>query len=939
MSDRCTGPLRCGRCRAAGWSDARAAAIRAAVDAGDVDGGGGAGRGGTARAARAGRPHCCAPPAWRSLPRRDGAAAAAAFRARAGARADRRRHALQPRRRAADAARRAEAARAYQRALTFKPDLVAADFNLGVLFQQQGATDAAIAALPHGARRRPARTSPRTRTWAKCCSPPAGSTPGSPTSAASRRHCPKALPLAVQALEALPAPGRFREARALPRRPARRRSSRRATRTSSSIASRSCSTCCCSSTSSRMLSAASRDATTRPRSACYGTPLPRPAARRPGPLRIGYLSADLRNHVMGKMMWQAIAHHDRARFELYFYAISDERDEWTRAVRGVADALRRDRPTLDERAAAQRIAADDLDILVDLSTHTRGARPGILARKPARVQITHVASAGTVGLVRDRLQAHRPLCRRARRTRSSRSRRCCRWTAACIRSGTSRRRRSIRSIGDALRHRRRCGRHRRVRARRSSCRGAASRCGATCWTRIPRAKLAFSPANPALRELLPAARRTRPGIARSACCSCRRAATMPRTRRATGSSISCSTRCRSAASTARSRRSTWACRWSRSSASAMASARRTASCQSWRHRHDRGNRPRLRRDLAARLADDPAFVADVQRGDTRGARAVAAGRHGRGTRAIWRRRTRGARASARPTRGSAPDRHGRRRALRPCKRALPRGDADGARALADAMLADSGLAMPRPLRRRCVPAYRAAEALDDAAQCESISTCGVPWRCDAGFAPVERSSGSCCADAGNARPRRGGVSSVRSSSIPAMRAHGTISAMRCVPPAAAPRPSARSGARSPPNPDYALARVATSAHEARSRATTTRPKDAAPRAGPEPNKPFAPHWSRSPDSLRRARRPRRQPRHAYASRTRARARATASGALLLAGVLAERDDLDRRGPPMRRPCAGARGCCVRRSAVHLTLPMVHRDAADCAPRGRATRKD
>ena len=51
-----------------------------------------------------------------------------------------------------------------------------------------------------------------------------------------------------------------------------------------------------------------------------------------------------------------------------------------------------------EREAALAIAADDLDVLVDLSTHTKGARPGILALKPARVQITHVASAGTVGL-------------------------------------------------------------------------------------------------------------------------------------------------------------------------------------------------------------------------------------------------------------------------------------------------------------------------------------------------------------------------------------------------------------------------------------------------------------------------------------------------------------------------------------------------------------
>ena len=54
--------------------------------------------------------------------------------------------------------------------------------------------------------------------------------------------------------------------------------------------------------------------------------------------------------------------------------------------------------SLRDAAAVERIAADDLDILVDLSTHTRGARPAILARKPARVQLTHVASAGAVGL-------------------------------------------------------------------------------------------------------------------------------------------------------------------------------------------------------------------------------------------------------------------------------------------------------------------------------------------------------------------------------------------------------------------------------------------------------------------------------------------------------------------------------------------------------------
>src|SRR5262249_49328093 len=118
--------------------------------------------------------------------------------------------------------------------------------------------------------------------------------------------------------------------------------------------------------------------------------------RRPGCIRIGYLSADLRNHVMGKMMWPAIERNDRERFELYFYSLSASSDEWTERYRGLSPHFEVI-ADLSEQEAARRIAQDDIDILVDLSTNTSGAKPGILALKPARVQITHVASAGVVG--------------------------------------------------------------------------------------------------------------------------------------------------------------------------------------------------------------------------------------------------------------------------------------------------------------------------------------------------------------------------------------------------------------------------------------------------------------------------------------------------------------------------------------------------------------
>src|SRR5439155_18567422 len=41
-----------------------------------------------------------------------------------------------------------------------------------------------------------------------------------------------------------------------------------------------------------------------------------------GPLRIGYLSADFRNHVMGRLMRDVLSRHDRSRFALHAYSLA-----------------------------------------------------------------------------------------------------------------------------------------------------------------------------------------------------------------------------------------------------------------------------------------------------------------------------------------------------------------------------------------------------------------------------------------------------------------------------------------------------------------------------------------------------------------------------------------------------------------------------------------
>jgi len=130
---------------------------------------------------------------------------------------------------------------------------------------------------------------------------------------------------------------------------------------------------------------------------CYGSPRRPPALRERGALRIGYLSGDLRDHVMGRMIYELVRHHDRTRFAPYLYSLTVVADEWTERFRALGYPFvdLAGRPAAD---AAQRIVEDELDVLVDCCGHTRGAQQAILALKPARASATHIATPGPVGL-------------------------------------------------------------------------------------------------------------------------------------------------------------------------------------------------------------------------------------------------------------------------------------------------------------------------------------------------------------------------------------------------------------------------------------------------------------------------------------------------------------------------------------------------------------
>lgn len=114
-------------------------------------------------------------------------------------------------------------------------------------------------------------------------------------------------------------------------------------------------------------------------------------------LRIGYLSADFRQHPLTSLALELIELHDRAKFETYGYSYGpDDRSVDRRRWENAFDHFREIRP-LSLHQAAKKIEEDRIDILVDLTGYTQSSRTGILALRPAPLQVNWLGFPGTMG--------------------------------------------------------------------------------------------------------------------------------------------------------------------------------------------------------------------------------------------------------------------------------------------------------------------------------------------------------------------------------------------------------------------------------------------------------------------------------------------------------------------------------------------------------------
>ena len=114
-------------------------------------------------------------------------------------------------------------------------------------------------------------------------------------------------------------------------------------------------------------------------------------------IRVGYLSADFKTHATSFLIDEMIRRHDREKFEIFGFDFSSRQKTAYREGIELAFDEFVDVITDSFEDTAQRIAAHDIDILIDLKGYTENSRPHILSYRPGRIQVNYLAYPGTMG--------------------------------------------------------------------------------------------------------------------------------------------------------------------------------------------------------------------------------------------------------------------------------------------------------------------------------------------------------------------------------------------------------------------------------------------------------------------------------------------------------------------------------------------------------------
>jgi predicted O-linked N-acetylglucosamine transferase (SPINDLY family) len=119
--------------------------------------------------------------------------------------------------------------------------------------------------------------------------------------------------------------------------------------------------------------------------------------RGPDTLRLGYLSADFREHATAYLMAELFEEHDRSRFQVsaFSYGVDDGSAMRGRLEQAFDEFF--DLRTVSDARIAQLVRRQQIDILIDLKGFTAEGRLQVLADRAAPIQVHYLGYPGTLG--------------------------------------------------------------------------------------------------------------------------------------------------------------------------------------------------------------------------------------------------------------------------------------------------------------------------------------------------------------------------------------------------------------------------------------------------------------------------------------------------------------------------------------------------------------
>ena len=114
-------------------------------------------------------------------------------------------------------------------------------------------------------------------------------------------------------------------------------------------------------------------------------------------IRIGYYSADFKNHPVSMLMAELFELHDKSRFETYAFSLGadDESQLRQRLTKSFSQFI--DVQAMSDRDIAELSRKLGIDIAVDLGGLTQNARTGLFAYRSAPIQVNYLGYPGTLG--------------------------------------------------------------------------------------------------------------------------------------------------------------------------------------------------------------------------------------------------------------------------------------------------------------------------------------------------------------------------------------------------------------------------------------------------------------------------------------------------------------------------------------------------------------